>query len=67
VRLLQFYALMVRIVLLVKHFVPGVREAMHAQTLDHLKEYSVLLLQVFSHIKDILTVSNAQLERNVLS
>ena len=58
---------MVHIVLQVKHIALGVKVALHALILDHLKEYSVLLLQAFFHIKVTLTVLNAQLERNVLS
>jgi hypothetical protein len=58
---------MVPIVLQVKHFVQDAKEAMHAQTQDLLRKYSALQLQVSFHIKGILTASNAQLERNVLS
>ena len=58
---------MVHIVLQVNNFAQGVKVALHALILDHLKKYSVLLLQVFFHIKVTLTASNAQLERNVLS
>ncbi len=63
----QFYVQTVHIVQQVKHFALGVKVALHALILDHLKEYSVLLLQDFFHIKVILTALNAQLERNVLS
>jgi hypothetical protein len=58
---------MVHIVPQVKQFVQDAKEAMHAQTLDLLRKYSALQLQAFFHIKGILTASNAQLERNVLS
>jgi hypothetical protein len=58
---------MVPIVQQVKHCVQDAKEGMHAQTLDLLRKYSALQLQVFFHIKGILTASNAQLERNVLS
>lgn len=51
----------------VKQFVQDAKEGMHAQTQDLLRKYSAPQLQVFFHIKGILTASSAQLERNVLS
>jgi hypothetical protein len=58
---------MAHIVLQDKHFAQGAKEAIHVQILDLLREYNVLLLQDYFHMKVTLTVSNVQLERNVLS
>lgn len=50
-----------------KHLALDVKEAMLAQILDYLKEFSVQLLLDCFHMKAILTVLHALSERNVLS